>query len=175
MKQVKNKKLIIRSGIIILLLSAIGGGVYFADQNNQPLEKEEQLNVVHPVETYIKTVYVTYSTEIVAAWNEVSQGNLDNIVDTEIKVLEWHSMIAEQDGEFEALNQPIEQQISILEEYLSLSNEDVSAEQRKRQRKLSADFVEGHQKVREGVLKILKDNDATYTVEEDGTIIYQFK
>ncbi|PJO44924.1 hypothetical protein [Lysinibacillus xylanilyticus] len=176
MKEKKNKKLVIGSGLFILLISAAGGGVYFAEQN-QPIAAQEvkkDIEQEHPAESYIQSVYTTYSDEIVSTWNDLSNGNLIDLQEAQKHVQEWYLMLDKQGHEYDSLNLPIEKQISIIDEYITVSQEDVSAEQRKRLRILSSQFVEGHESVSEELLKFLKENKANYSIEEDGTINYQF-
>ena len=176
MKEKKNKKLIIGSGLFILLISATGGGIYFAEQK-QPIEQEAKLDIEqqeHPAESYIQSVYTTYSSEIVSTWNDLSNDNPIDFQVAQNHVIAWNSMMAKQNNEYNSLNLPIKEQISIIEEFIAVSQENVSAEQRKKLRELSARFVEGHESVNEGLLKVLEVNKAKYSVEEDGTINYQF-
>ncbi len=179
-KQKMNINLVL--GIYLFIVVIIGiavSGVYFGEQK-QPIEQEAKLDIEqqeqqeHPAESYIQSVYTTYSDEIVSTWNDLSNGNLSDLQDTQKHVQEWYLMLDKQGHEYDSLNLPIEKQISIIDEYITVSQEDVSAEQRKRLRVLSSQFVEGHESVSEELLKFLKENKANYSVEEDGTINYQF-
>jgi len=172
----KYKKLIARSGLIVLLISSAGGGVYLASQNSQSDTQEQaEVNVKeNTAETYIKNVYTTYLDEIVPAWNDLANGNSINVQEVQSKILEWDSQLYSQDVVYESLSGPLSLQISMLEEFLALSQEKVSSEQRKKLRELSAEFEEGHESVREGLLQLLEEQGAKYT-ESDGVIEYQFK
>ncbi len=175
MKINMNKKLVFRSVLFVLLISAIGGGAYLADQNSHVQEQPEmKLSVENPIESYIQTVYSTYSNEIVSIWDDLSNGKDTDINEVLIKVKEYNTLIENQDIKFNSLNLPIKQQLNTFEKFLVASQEVQNTEQRKVLRRLSWDFVEGHNSVKEGFIKILKENDAEFTVEDDGTILYQF-
>ncbi|MFJ7982160.1 hypothetical protein ACIQ1D_18020 [Lysinibacillus xylanilyticus] len=172
----KYKKLIARSGLIVLLMSLAGGGVYLANQKSLPdtQEQVDEITKENTAETYIQNVYTTYLDEIVPTWNDLSNGNSVNVQEIQNKIPEWKSQLSNQEVVYEALKTPITLQISALEEFLALSQENVSSEQRKRLRELSAEFINGHDSVKEGLLQILEEQGAKYTVT-DGGIEYQFK
>lgn len=172
----KYKKLIARSGLIVLLMSSAGGGVYLANQNNKPDTQDQVDEIIkeNTAEAYIKNVYTTYLDEIVPTWNDLANGNSINVLEIQNKIPKWKSLLSSQEVVYESLNTPITLQISKLEEFLALSQENVSSEQRKRLRELSAEFVDGHESVKEGLLQILEEQGAIYTVNDEA-IEYQFK
>lgn len=172
--EIISKKLVVRSGLIFLLISTVGGSVYFANQNSQPetQEQAEELVKENSAETYIKNVYIIYLDEIVPIWKDIGNGNTINIDGLQNSITEWQSQLS--NPEYDSLNNPILLQIKRLEEYIDVSQKNVSAEQRKILRELSAEFVEGHESVKEGLLQILDEQGAEYWMT-DGTIEYQFK
>jgi len=171
----KYKRLIARSGLIVLLMSSAGGGVYLANQNSQPDTQDQTDDIIkeNTAETYIKNVYTTYLDEIVPTWNDLVNDHSINVQEIQNSILEWKAQLFNQKVVYESLKTPITLQISTLEEFLALSQENTSSEQRKRLRELSAEFVEGHESVKEGLLQVLEEHGAKYTVL-DGAIEYQF-
>ncbi|MFY0519287.1 hypothetical protein ACOMCU_15890 [Lysinibacillus sp. UGB7] len=176
MSQRKYKKLIARSSFVVLLISAIGGGVYLAEQDNNPTAMEKKVVLENPTAAYIEKIYVTYIDEIVHTWNLISNGDTQTIQETKNKIIEWKALLLQQQEEvYEPLNTPVEHQIDTLEKFLALSQENVSVEQRKGLRELSRDFIEGHELVKEGLFLIFNKQEIEYSVAADGTIEYQFK
>lgn len=175
MKNIVNKKLFFRSGLFLLIISAIGGGAYLADQTNDVQEEHEvKLKEENPAEIYIQSVYATYSNEIVATWNDLANENKLDTNEVLNKVKEWKKLLAIQGAEYDSLNVPIKQQINTIDKFLEASQEEQTTEQRKVIRRLSFEFVEGHNSVKEGFIKLLEENDANFTVNDDDTITYQF-
>lgn len=166
----------IRIGLIVCTVSAIGGGVYLADQEKSRIQEDtvEAISVESPSETYIKKVYLTYMNEVVPKWNEISNNGIGDQQEVESAISKWQSLLSEQDSTYVALNTPIQRQLDTLGNFLVLSQEEMTSEQRKGLRTLSTDFLDGHEAVKEGLLQVLKEQGAVYSVTPDGTIEYQF-
>jgi len=166
----------IRIGLIVCAVSAIGGGVYLADQEKSRIQEAtvEAISTESPTETYIKEIYLTYSNEIVPKWNEISNNGISEPQEVESAISKWQSLLSEQDSTYVALNTPIQRQLDTLGKFLVLSQEEMTSEQRKGLRTLSTDFLEGHEAVKEGLLQVLKEQGAIYSVTPEGAIEYQF-
>ncbi|UXJ71426.1 hypothetical protein [Lysinibacillus fusiformis] len=170
----KWSKLAIRSGVLVMLVSAVGGGVYLAEQKSEITEKKQVEVKDNPTDLYLQNVYGTYLKDVVPRWNELTDKRNMDYLKTKQLIGDWKDMLLSQEQTYVSLNQLLMQQVNTLEDFLKLTQQDETSEQRKSLRKLSADFTEGHQKVKETVLSILEEYKADYEVFSDGSIEYVF-
>lgn len=163
-------KSIIGIGLAVTLVTVIGGSVYLADKKepetvNAAPTKDTQL------EEYVLTTYKTYVEEIVPQWNSFTELD-ESEINEQIEV--WETLLAEQPVEYEEITSQISEQVIAMDDFLELTQQEITSEQRRSLRNISHAFAERHEEIRESLFKVLDKNGVAHTIADDGSLQLDF-